>query len=67
MDFRWYVMETDGNRAVRAASIKSGPYYDEMDWFSVDGYQSREEAKSAIDEYCEENGNYVQFYILEGN
>lgn len=66
MKFGWYVMETDGNGAIRQANIKIGPYYNEKEWFDPDGYGSREDAESAIREYCKENGSHISLYILEG-
>ena len=67
IEFKWYVMETDGNGAVRRANIVTGPYYNETTWFHEEGYDSPEEAKLAVVSYCNEFGNFTQFYIMEGN
>ena len=66
VDFMWYVMESDGNGAIRKANITTGPYYDETRWFSEGGYLTSDEAKAAIVEYCKENVNYLSLYIIEG-
>lgn len=66
VDFKWFIMEPDGNGAIRKASVVTGPYYNTTEWFRGYGYTTLEDAKYAVRAYCKENGNRRTLFIVEG-
>jgi hypothetical protein len=65
MEQRWYVMQIYGP-SFRIAERKTGPYYDETEWFCRYGYDTKQEAMSAISECLNDDNHLGPFFVMEG-
>lgn len=64
MKKRWYIFEEAGPYKWQRAKETIGPYYDSVELFDADGYDTEEEAEKALEEYFK--GSWGTYFIIKG-